>query len=55
MNRLVDGDVRTRMRKMDDRGLASRVRHTPDTVKEETKRDGITIGPGRSPRLALAR
>jgi hypothetical protein len=36
MKRLVDDDVRTRLRKMQDRGLASRTLYTPDTVKERS-------------------
>jgi len=36
MKRLVDDDVRTRLRKMADRGLANRTLYTPDTVKELT-------------------
>jgi hypothetical protein len=45
MKRLVDDDVRTRLRKMQDRGLASRTLYTPDTVKELTSRLGSTAIP----------
>ncbi len=45
MKRLVDDDVRTRLRKMQDRGLASRTLFTPDTVKELTSRLGSTAIP----------
>jgi len=38
MKRLVDDDVRTRLRKMVERGLANRTLYTPDTVKELTSR-----------------
>jgi hypothetical protein len=40
MKRLVDDDVRTRLRKMVERGLANRTLYTPDTVKELTSRLG---------------
>jgi hypothetical protein len=45
MRRLVDDDVRTRLRKMADRGLANRTLYTPDTVKELTSRLGSTAIP----------
>ena len=45
MKRLVDDDVRTRLRKMDERGLANRTLYTPDTVKELTSRLGSTAIP----------
>ncbi len=45
MKRLVDDDVRTRLRKMDERGLAKRTLYTPDTVKELTSRLGSTAIP----------
>ena len=45
MKRLVDDDVRTRLRKMQDRGLASRTLYSPDTVKELTSRLGSTAIP----------
>ena len=45
MKRLVDDDVRTRLRKMLDRGLANRTLYTPDTVKELTSRLGSTAIP----------
>ena len=45
MKRLVDDDVRTRLRKMVDRGLANRTLYTPDTVKELTSRLGSTAIP----------
>jgi hypothetical protein len=45
MKRLVDDDVRTRLQKMDRRGLASRKLHSPDTVKELTSRMGSTAIP----------
>ncbi len=44
MKRLVDDDVRTRLRKMLERGLANRTLYTPDTVKELTSRLGSTAG-----------
>jgi hypothetical protein len=47
MKRLVDDDVRTRLRKMQDRGLANRTLYTPDTVKELTSRIGSTGIPER--------
>ncbi len=40
MKRLVDDDVRSRLRKMKERGLANRTLYTPDTVKELTSRLG---------------
>jgi hypothetical protein len=45
MKRLVDDDVRTRLRKMAERGLANRTLYTPDTVKELTSRLGSTAIP----------
>lgn len=45
MKRLVDDDVRTRLTKMQDRGLAKRKLYTPDTVKELTSRLGSTAIP----------
>jgi hypothetical protein len=45
MKRLVDDDVRTRLSKMQDRGLANRRLFTPDTVKELTSRLGSTAIP----------
>jgi Helicase conserved C-terminal domain len=45
MKRLVDDDVRTRLRKMDERGLANRTLYTPDTVRELTSRLGSTAIP----------
>ena len=51
MRRLVDDDVRTRLRKMADRGLANRTLYTPDTVKELTSRLGSTDIPEMLDRL----
>ena len=45
MKRLVDDDVRSRLRKMIERGLANRTLYTPDTVKELTSRLGSTAIP----------
>jgi hypothetical protein len=45
MKRLVDDDVRTRLRKMDERGLPNRTLYTPDTVKELTSRLGSAAIP----------
>lgn len=45
MKRLVDDDVRNRLRKMEERGLAKRVLYSPDTVKELTSRLGSTAIP----------
>ena len=45
MKRLVDDDVRTRLRKMIERGLANRTLYTPDTVRELTSRMGSTAIP----------
>jgi hypothetical protein len=45
MKRLVDDDVRARLRRMLDRGLANRTLYTPDTVKELTSRLGSTAIP----------
>ncbi len=47
MKRLVDDDVRTRLRRMADRGLADRTIYTPDTVKELTSR----LGSGAIPEI----
>jgi hypothetical protein len=47
IKRLVDDDVRTRLRKMLDRGLANRNLYTPDTVKELTSR----LGSGAIPEI----
>ena len=51
MRRLVDDDVRTRLRKMADRGLAKRTLYTPDTVKELTSRLGSAAIPETLDRL----
>jgi hypothetical protein len=45
MKRMVDDDVRTRLRKMADHGLANRTLYTPDTVRELTSRLGSTAIP----------
>lgn len=45
MKRLVDDDVRTLLRHMDDHGLPRRTLYTPDTVKELTSRLGSTAIP----------
>ena len=45
MKRLVDDDVRSRLRKMEERGLAARRIYSPDTVKELTSRLGSTAIP----------
>lgn len=45
MKRLVDDDVRNRLRSMKDRGLANRTLYTPDAVKELTSRLGSTAIP----------
>ncbi len=45
MKRLVDDDVRNRLRSMRDRGLANRTLYTPDAVKELTSRLGSTAIP----------
>jgi hypothetical protein len=45
MKRMVDDDVRARLRRMDQRGLAVRKLYTPDTVKELTSRLGSTAIP----------
>ena len=45
MKRLVDDDVRSRLRRMADLGLANRTLYTPDTVKELTSRLGSTAIP----------
>ena len=51
MRRLVDDDVRTRLGKMDERGLAKRILYTPDTVKELTSRLGSAAIPETLDRL----
>lgn len=45
MRRLVDDDVRTRLGRMDTRGLAKRILYTPDSVRELTSRLGSTAIP----------
>ena len=45
MRRLVDDDVRTRLGKTADRGLAKRVLYSPDSVKELTSRLGSAAIP----------
>jgi hypothetical protein len=45
MKRMVDDDVRTMLRHMDDHGLPRRTLYTPDTVKELTSRLGSTAIP----------
>lgn len=45
MKRMVDDDVRTLLRHMDDHGLPRRTLYTPDTVKELTSRLGSTAIP----------
>lgn len=45
MKRLVDDDIRNRLGRMDERGLAKRRLYTPDTVKELTSRLGSTAIP----------
>jgi len=45
MKRLVDDDVRSRLQRMEERGLAQRRLYTPDTVKELTSRLGSTAIP----------
>jgi hypothetical protein len=45
MKRMVDDDVRTMLRHMDDHGLSRRTLYTPDTVKELTSRLGSTAIP----------
>ncbi len=45
MRRLVDDDVRTRLGKMDERGLRRRILYSPDSVKELTSRLGSTAIP----------
>ena len=45
MKRLVDDDVRSRLRRMRDRGLVDRTLYTPDTVRELTSRLGSTAIP----------
>lgn len=45
MRRLVDDDVRTRLGKTADRGLAKRILYSPDSVKELTSRLGSAAIP----------
>lgn len=45
MKRLVDDDIRNRLGRMDERGLAQRRLYSPDTVKELTSRLGSTAIP----------
>lgn len=45
MRRLTDDDVRTRLGKMADRGLAKRIIYSPDSVKELTSRLGSAAIP----------
>jgi Helicase conserved C-terminal domain len=45
MRRLTDDDVRTRLGKMADRGLAKRILYSPDSVKELTSRLGSSAIP----------
>jgi hypothetical protein len=45
MKRMVDDDVRTLLRHMDDHGLPRRTLYTPDTVKELTSRLGSAAIP----------
>ena len=45
MKRMVDDDVRTLLRHMDDHGLPRRTLYTPDTVKELTSRMGSAAIP----------
>ena len=49
MKRLVDDDVRSRLGKMAERGLAKRIIYSPDSVKELTSRIGLHGHP-RDPR-----
>ena len=51
MRRLVDDDVRTRLQKMAERGLARRIIYSPDSVKELTSRLGSTAIPETLDRL----
>jgi hypothetical protein len=51
MRRLTDDDVRTRLGKMEDRGLAKRMIYSPDTVKELTSRLGSSAIPETLDRL----
>ena len=51
MRRLVDDDVRTRLGKMADRGLAKRIIYSPDSVRELTSRLGSTAIPETLDRL----
>jgi hypothetical protein len=51
MRRLTDDDVRTRLGKMADRGLAKRIIYSPDSVKELTSRLGSSAIPETLDRL----
>ncbi len=51
MRRLTDDDVRTRLGKMEDRGLAKRIIYSPDSVKELTSRLGSAAIPETLDRL----
>ena len=51
MRRMVDDDVRTRLGKMAERGLAKRILYTPDSVKELTSRLGSAAIPETLDRL----
>jgi hypothetical protein len=51
MRRLVDDDVRTRLGKMADRGLAKRILYSPDSVRELTSRLGSAAIPETLDRL----
>ncbi len=51
MRRLVDDDVRTRLGKMADRGLAKRTIYSPDSVRELTSRLGSAAIPETLDRL----
>ncbi|MEQ8853607.1 DISARM system helicase DrmA [Gimesia sp.] len=51
MRRLTDDDVRTRLGKMEDRGLAKRIIYSPDSVKELTSRLGSSAIPETLDRL----
>ncbi|WP_145271418.1 DISARM system helicase DrmA [Tautonia plasticadhaerens] len=51
MRRLVDDDVRSRLGKMADRGLAKRIVYSPDSVKELTSRLGSAAIPETLDRL----
>ncbi len=51
MRRLVDDDVRTRLGKMAERGLAKRIIYSPDSVRELTSRLGSAAIPETLDRL----